>query len=86
MTEDLEILKTLVKAKELGVSMDDVEAFKAKQKVSVPETKAEDIVTPMSILDEFSEEEILFYATPYFDELQNKKEAQKQKLAEENTK
>lgn len=82
---DLEILKTLIKAKELGISMDDVESFKAKT-IPVPEQKSEDIVKPLSVLDDVSEEEILYFATPYYDELQHKKEAQKQKLAEETMK
>lgn len=49
----------------------------------VPELKAEEIVKPMSVLDDLSEEEIQYYATPYFDELQKRKAAQKQKLADE---
>lgn len=49
----------------------------------VPELKAEEIVKPLSALDDLTEEEILYYATPYYDELQRRKEAHKQKLAEE---
>lgn len=49
----------------------------------VPELKAEEIVKPMSIFDEISPEELLFYATPYYDELQRKKEQHAQQLKEE---
>jgi hypothetical protein len=49
----------------------------------IPEKLAEELVKPMSVLDEMSSEEILYYATPYYDELQAQKEAHAQKLAEE---
>lgn len=44
------------------------------------ELEAKDLVKPMSILDEMSAEEILFYATPRYDEIQAEKEAHKQSL------
>ena len=46
----------------------------------VPELKAEDIVTAMSVLDMPTEEELLFYATPHYDELQRLKELRAQQL------
>jgi hypothetical protein len=49
----------------------------------VPESKPEELVKPLSPLDEMSPEEVLFYATPYYDELQAQKEAHAKKLAEE---
>lgn len=79
---DLDILQTLIKAKELGLTMEDVAAFKAP-KVNVSDSKAEELVVPMSVLDQLSDDEILFWATPHYDELQYKKELQKQKLSEE---
>jgi hypothetical protein len=45
--------------------------------------RAEDILKPPSHLDQLSEEEILFAATPYFDELQAKKAGHQQKIDEE---
>lgn len=48
--------------------------------------KSEELIKPLSILDEMSEEEILFYATPYYDELQAKKEAHQNHLDEEKVK
>lgn len=49
----------------------------------VKDSKPEELVKPMSVLDELTDKEILFYATPYFDEIQAEKEAHKQKLEEE---
>lgn len=48
-----------------------------------PEIKEEELVKPMSPFDGMTEEEILYYATPYYDEIQAQKEAHAQKLAEE---
>lgn len=49
----------------------------------VPELKPEDIVKPMSVLDELSPEEIQYYATPYYDELKRLKDLRAQTLKEE---
>lgn len=43
----------------------------------VEELKPEEIVKPMSTLDELSDEEVIYWASPYFDEIQAKKEAHK---------
>lgn len=45
----------------------------------VPELKAEEIVKPLSVLDDYTDEEILYYSSPYYDVLQ----AQKQKQLEQ---
>ena len=44
-----------------------------KQSLQVPDLSATDIVTPLSALDNLSAEEELYYAVPYFDELQANK-------------
>ncbi len=49
-------------------------------KPEVPEARAEDIVKPLSSLDDLSQEEVLYYATPYFNELQEKKALRAQQL------
>lgn len=82
---DLEIIALLVKAKELGITREDVEAFKAvprETKIVVPDLKAAEIVVPISPFDDLSDEEILYWASPYYDDIQTRKEAQKKKLAE----
>lgn len=78
---DLEIMQILCKAKELGITMDDINKY--KNKTEVKDEPIEEIVKPLSALDDLSEHEILYYATPYFDEIQAKKEAQKARLTEE---
>lgn len=47
----------------------------------VPELKTEQIVVPQSPFDDLSEDEIKYWHSPYFNELQAKKEAQKERLA-----
>lgn len=75
---DIEILEVLIKAKELGLTMRDVEAFKnPSHKTLVPDLKAEEIVKPMSAFEDFSEDRIKYWATPYYDELVAKEEAMK---------
>lgn len=78
---DIEIMQILINAKQLGITHADVENYKTKLE-TVPELKPEEIVKPLSPFDGLSDEEILYYATPFFDELQAKKEAQKTKLSE----
>lgn len=45
----------------------------------VPEMKPEEMVRPLSVLDEMSEEEIQYWATPWYDQLQAQKEELKNK-------
>lgn len=42
---------------------------------AVSEEKAEDLMSPLSVLEEYTDEEILYYSTPFFDELQARKTA-----------
>lgn len=81
-----EIDQIISHAKELGLLAVEIEGIKFilplkdVPKMSVVEDlKAEDIVKPLSPLDEYSDEEILYWSSGYFDELQAKKEAQKNK-------
>ncbi len=62
----------------------DMDAFfgQSDKKATVPEMKAEEIVKPMSVLDDLSDEEMLYYATPYFDQIQEEKKIHAQKLKE----
>jgi hypothetical protein len=47
---------------------------------TVSESKPEDLVKPLSVFDEPTDEEVLYYATPYYDILQeNKAEMAKKK-------
>ncbi len=51
-----------------------------RPKVEIQELKAEDIVKPLSILDEMTTEEMLFWATPYYDQLQEEKRLHQEAL------
>lgn len=41
--------------------------------IAVPEMKAEELLKPMSPFDELTDEEVLFWSTNHYDELQAKK-------------
>jgi hypothetical protein len=47
----------------------------------VPDVKPDELVKPLSVLDQMTSDEILYYATPYYDELQAQKEAQAKKMS-----
>ena len=83
-----EIMQVMEKAKELGVTQLEVEGVKitlapaqpaASPQIQgpVPELKAEEIVAPTSQWTEAQQNELeLYWATPYYDELLAKFEAQ----------
>jgi hypothetical protein len=48
------------------------------------EISAEELIKPLSSLDELTEEEVMYYSCPYFDELQARKKALQDKQAEES--
>ncbi len=81
-------LELLDEAKRMGlksVTIDDViyEIGSTKQSGPIREAEARELLTPMSVFDDYSDDEILYYATPYFDELQDMKEKRKQQLKDE---
>jgi hypothetical protein len=49
----------------------------------VPDLSADELIRPMSPFDEISDEEVQYWATPHYDELQAKKQAQQQRIKEE---
>lgn len=53
------------------------------KKLEAQELKAEELVNPPSPFDELSDEEVLYYASPYFDEIQARKQAREEQLKEE---
>ncbi len=83
-----DIIAVMTKAKELGVNELKVEGLELRVNAQSPvvvekisplkeipnDLKIEDILAPSSPFDNMSDEELLYYATPYFDELQAKKE------------
>lgn len=81
-----QIIKLIKEARDMGlpeIRIGDI--YVRFDKVSeaaqgVPELKAEDIVKPLGAFDDLTTEEQLFYATPYFDELQHQKALRMQQL------
>lgn len=75
---DLEILQLLVKAKELGISQMEVATYKAQTKPIEPEVMSEqeqkDMIKALTEVDMPDDQEILYWATPYYDQLQAEKE------------
>ena len=89
-----EIVEVMQRAKELGlkhVKMDGFEAFFEDLKRDVPTqivphaepVTDESAFKHMSILDEITEDEVRYWSTPYYDELQAQKELHKKQLEEE---
>jgi hypothetical protein len=90
-----EIMAVMEKAKELGTQSLEVEGVKIsfekgfRPKADLPmttEVPLNEVFKGSSVWDEMSDEELLYYATPYYDELQEKKKAHAQKLEEERLK
>lgn len=59
----------------------DVVMTKPKLEPNTDELKAEDIVQPMSVLEELDEDDILYWATPYYDDIQARKQAMQEAKA-----
>jgi hypothetical protein len=87
MKEKLEM--ALAFAKEHGLRFVEVEGIKIYVPDDavigeVPEVSADELMKPVGPFDDLSEEEILFYATPYFEELQAMKAQQKERKERPN--
>ncbi len=84
----MNLKETIEEARSLGVTEVTVNGITYKlgsaptSHEPVPDQEAKDIVQPMSVLDQYSDEEILFYSTNYFDELQAKKKQHEEHLKE----
>lgn len=83
-------MNLIKQAKELGlasIKIGDVEIVfsqdRTEQKINnaVPDLEAKDILAPPSPFDDLTDEEVLYFATPHFDELQAAK-AKKQEVVE----
>lgn len=53
------------------------------ERATAPDLKAEDIVKSMSPFDDMDEDDIKYWSTPYYDEIQARKRAHQEKLKEE---
>lgn len=85
-----EIVEVLTKAKELGFTYLKLDGFEVNMtdetplltKSVVPELEAEDIIKPLSTLDGMSEEKILYWSTPHYDELVAQEDLSKRAVEE----
>jgi hypothetical protein len=77
----IEAIKLLIRAKELGITDEQVAMIK-QQADEIPQIEITEPVVPFN-LDEMTEDEILYYSTPYYDELQERKLLQQQKNEEQ---
>jgi hypothetical protein len=61
-------------------------AERVEAQVTEASDKAEEIVTPLSAFEELSEEEIMYWSTPTYDEIQERKDlAERQRKENETT-
>lgn len=74
-------MQILIKAKELGITLEDVTKYRSatvsRETINVPEMKAEEIMAPLSVFEELSEDKIKYWATPHYDEIVAREEAMK---------
>lgn len=85
-----ERIKLLLEARDLGMKSVTVEGVtyefgEPKKQVveaitDLTEEQVKALVNPMSVLDDYSDDEVLYYSTPYFDELQERKNLREQQL------
>lgn len=84
-----ERVKLIQEAQELGlksITIEDITyelGIVPKKNTIVPDLDAKDIVNPISFLDELSEDEVLYWSSPYYDDLQEQKLKRAQQLKDE---
>lgn len=84
-----ERIKLIQEAQELGlksITIEDITyelGIVSKKNTVVPDLDAKDIVSPISFLDELSEDEVLYWSSPYYDDLQEQKLKRAQQLKDE---
>lgn len=85
-----EMIRVMEKAKELGLQkleLNDLKFEFVSQvqphinhiNLAVPDLKSAELMSPLSVFDELTDEEILYWSTPRYDEIQAEKEARKNK-------
>ena len=88
---NLDLKFKIEEARELGVTAITYEGVRyeigaaPKASAPIPDVEAQDLVKPMDFVDQMSDEEILYWSTPWYDELQAKKEQRTQQLKDEAT-
>lgn len=81
---DIEVIKLIIKMKELGITKEEFKEFKESLEVNKVDKQVEavEVIPIISPFDNLSDDEILYWATPYGIELESKKEHMNQKHKE----
>ena len=79
---DLQALELLIKMKQYGITQDELDGFKNKFKTPEPILNADEVSAKL-FHEELTDEEILYYATPYGLELEAQKELKNKQMKEE---
>jgi len=79
---DLKALELLIKMKEYGITKDEIESFKKSFVASEPILNADEVSAKL-FHEELTDEEILYYATPYGLELEAQKELKNKQMKEQ---
>lgn len=66
-----------------GVKYNVAQQMAREQNRMVPDLPPEQLVVPLSPFDDMSDDEIKYYATPYYDVLQAEKESRANRIEEE---
>lgn len=74
-----ELINIINLSREIGLNKVEYEGItfhippKIEEKKEYVERSAEEIIKPLSEMEDFSEEDILYYSVPFYEELQDKK-------------
>ena len=88
MTKEQRI-ELIKEAKELGLKSVEIDGVKydlgepapqPKEAIELTEDQAKAMFTDTKVLDEMSDDEVLFYSTPYYDQLQHEKRTKEEQL------
>lgn len=90
MKTDEEIKAIIERAKQIGCASVEIDGVtynlyqgdvvtNSSTKI-VPDMEAKELVVPLSPFDEMSEDEILYWSTPFYDELKHQKELRAQQI------
>lgn len=76
-------LELLIKKKELGITDEEIAKLVKPEQPQINEAELKAAFIPASPFDDLTPEEIMYYATPYFDELMAQKDAKAKQAIEE---
>ena len=80
--DNIEAIKLMIKMRELGITQEQVEQFKNTYKPTEIIADADETLNKL-FPNDMTDEELMYYSTPYYDELQALKELKNQKIKDE---